>query len=329
VFHIDDEVPAPPVIADVNGSGPGEVLVSTAGQVFALDGQAGGVTYRSLAAGKGADFFNHKAAAVVGEFGPGRWALVSTGFTHGGDGRIDVYDIPKPTSLAWGQYRKNALRVGGDPIGPIVYDCTMGYRLTGSDGGIFSYGTAQYYGSTGAIRLAQPIVGMTATRKGDGYWFVASDGGVFNYGSAGFYGSSGNIKLNLPVKGMAAHPQGKGYWLVASDGGIFNYGDAKFYGSTGAMTLNSPIVGMAASQSGDGYWLVAADGGIFSFGGAQFYGSAGGLRLAKPIVGMQPTANGQGYWFVANDGGIFNYGNAQFCGSAARLRLSAPIVGMT
>ncbi|MHB1913032.1 MAG: hypothetical protein ACYCTI_13395 [Acidimicrobiales bacterium] len=35
-----------------------------------------------------------------------------------------------------------------------------GYWLVASDGGIFSYGDAPFPGSTGAIRLAQPIVGM-------------------------------------------------------------------------------------------------------------------------------------------------------------------------
>ena len=35
-----------------------------------------------------------------------------------------------------------------------------GYWLVASDGGIFSFGDAHFYGSTGAIRLNRPIVGM-------------------------------------------------------------------------------------------------------------------------------------------------------------------------
>jgi hypothetical protein len=31
-----------------------------------------------------------------------------------------------------------------------------------SDGGIFSYGDAVFHGSTGSIRLNQPIVGMSS-----------------------------------------------------------------------------------------------------------------------------------------------------------------------
>jgi hypothetical protein len=64
-----------------------------------------------------------------------------------------------------------------------------GYWLVASDGGIFNYGDAGFYGSTGSIQLNQPIVGMAATSAGKGYWLVASDGGIFNYGDAVFYGS--------------------------------------------------------------------------------------------------------------------------------------------
>ena len=108
-----------------------------------------------------------------------------------------------------------------------------GYWLVASDGGIFNFGDATFYGSTGGIHLNQPIVGMAATPSGHGYWLVASDGGIFSYGDAGFYGSTGSLHLNQPIVGMAATPTGHGYWLVASDGGIFSFGDAAFHGSTG------------------------------------------------------------------------------------------------
>ena len=155
-----------------------------------------------------------------------------------------------------------------------------------SDGGVFNYGDAQFYGSAGGLPLNKPIVGMAATPDGKGYWLVASDGGIFSYGDAQFYGSTGGVPLNRPIVGMAATPDGKGYWLVASDGGIFNYGDAAFYGSTGGTPLNRPIVGMAATPDGKGYWLVASDGGIFNYGDAAFYGSTGGIPIDRPIVGM-------------------------------------------
>jgi hypothetical protein len=205
---------------------------------------------------------------------------------------------------------------------------TGGYWLDASDGGIFAFGNAGFYGSTGNITLNKPVVGMAATKGGRGYWLDASDGGIFAFGNAGFYGSTGNIILNKPAVGMAATPDGKGYWLVASDGGLFAFGDARFYGSTGNITLNQPVVGMAATPDGKGYWLVASDGGIFSFGDARFYGSTGNIALNKPIVGMATTPDGKGYWLVASDGGIFAFGDAAFYGSTGSITLNKPVVGM-
>jgi hypothetical protein len=204
-----------------------------------------------------------------------------------------------------------------------------GYWLVASDGGVFTYGDATFYGSAGGIHLNAPIVGMAATSDGGGYWLVASDGGVFAYGDANFYGSAGGIHLNDPIVGMAASPDDGGYWLVASDGGVFNYGSAAFHGSAGNIALNRPVVGMAATADGGGYWLVATDGGIFSYGDATFYGSTGDIHLNKPIVGMASAQYGQGYWLVASDGGIFAFGDAIFDGSTGNTTLNSPVVDMT
>jgi ribosomal protein L24E len=208
------------------------------------------------------------------------------------------------------------------------YPTGQGYWFVGADGGIFSFGDAQFFGSTGAIQLNEPIVGMAAYPFYEGYWFVGEDGGIFTFGSANFFGSTGDLTLNQPVVGMAAHPSGDGYWHVAADGGIFSFGAAGFHGSTGDIVLNEPIVGMAPTPSGEGYWLVAEDGGIFSFGDASFYGSMGAIPLNQPIVGMTATESGMGYWFVAADGGIFAFGDALFYGSMGDVQLNEPIVGM-
>ena len=79
-----------------------------------------------------------------------------------------------------------------------------------SDGGVFSFGNAPFYGSTGNIHLNQPVVGMAAAPNNAGYWLVASDGGIFSFGNAPFYGSMGNKHLNQPIVGMRATPDGKG-----------------------------------------------------------------------------------------------------------------------
>ena len=206
----------------------------------------------------------------------------------------------------------------------------QGLWMSGSDGGVFAFGSAGFFGSAGGMTLNKPVVGMAATPDGGGYWLAASDGGIFSYGDAGFHGSAGAMTLNKPVVGMASTPDGGGYWLVASDGGIFSYGDAGFAGSAGAMTLNKPMVGMASTPDGGGYWLVASDGGIFSYGDAGFAGSTGALALSSPIVGMAGTPDGGGYWLVASDGGVFAFGDASFYGSLPGQGITRhqPIVGM-
>ncbi|HET9769592.1 MAG TPA: serine hydrolase, partial [Acidimicrobiia bacterium] len=203
------------------------------------------------------------------------------------------------------------------------------------DGGIFAFGDASFFGSTGSIRLNQPIVGMASTPTGKGYWFVARDGGIFAFGDAPYAGSTGAIALNQPIVGMAAVPPGPGagpgtgYWLVAADGGVFAFGTAGFFGSTGAIRLNQPIVGMAATPTGGGYWLVARDGGVFAFGDAGFFGSTGAITLNQPITGMAAAPSGQGYWLSAADGGVFAFGDSRFLGAATGRPGGAPVVGIS
>ena len=59
-----------------------------------------------------------------------------------------------------------------------------GYWLVASDGGVFAFGDARFYGGTGGFHINQPIVGIAATPSGLGYWLVARDGGIFAFGDA-------------------------------------------------------------------------------------------------------------------------------------------------
>jgi hypothetical protein len=208
------------------------------------------------------------------------------------------------------------------PLGP-------GYTLVGAQGGAYTFGQSQFFGSLGDTTLAQPIVGAAEDPFLEGYWMVGQDGGVFAFGSSGYYGSLPAQGIHVDdVVGMASTPPGLGYWIASSNGGVFSYGDAHFFGSAGGLKLNSPIVGIAATPDGGGYWLVAADGGVFSYGDAQFFGSTGGTHLNAPIVGIASTPDGGGYWLVASDGGVFSYGDAQFYGSTGGTHLNAPVVGI-
>ena len=79
-----------------------------------------------------------------------------------------------------------------------------GYWFVASDGGIFSFGDAAFYGSMGGKHLNAPIVGLSSSSDGRGYWFVASDGGIFSFGDSAFDGSMGGKPLNKPIVGMSS-----------------------------------------------------------------------------------------------------------------------------
>ena len=209
-----------------------------------------------------------------------------------------------------------------------------GYWLVGADGGVFSFGDAQFYGSLPGIGV-QP----TSVR------FTQSD--QFN----AFVAYSGVVSIQ-PT------PDGHGYWLVGPDGSVFTFGDAGFYGSlpgvlgtrvvpsSGALGARAvvgtghaaavPIVGFAATADGHGYSMVADDGTVYSFGDARFFGSLPSVGVQVPpvkVTGFMPpstvqlalplatvagiirTPDGNGYWMVSLDGGVFSFGDAQFFGS--------------
>jgi hypothetical protein len=168
-----------------------------------------------------------------------------------------------------------------------------GYWMVASDGGIFSFGDAGFFGSTGAIKLNKPIVDIAPTPSGRGYWMAASDGGIFSFGDAGFFGSTGAIKLAKRIQQMASTPTGKGYWMVAGDGGIFSFGDASFYGSAVEGGAEKRIVDIAPSATGKGYYITASNGAVYAYGDAKFYGGAEGQKLAHGIIAMVPINNGE------------------------------------
>ena len=215
-----------------------------------------------------------------------------------------------------------------NPSCPTPVKPAPGYWQVGSDGGIFSFGAAQFYGSTGSMHLNKPVVAMAATPDGNGYWLVASDGGVFAYGDAQFYGSTGSITLNKPIIGMIPTLDGGGYWLIASDGGVFAFGDAKFYGSTASDNLAYPVTAAAPSFLNGGYWLVDANGQVFNFGDAQNEGQPAFAPGGYRITGMAGTQSSNGYWLASANGNVADFGDAAPYGSMVGTNLNAPVVGM-
>jgi hypothetical protein len=321
--------------ADINHDGAQDLIVPTANGVHAFDGKTA-IALFTLNQG----IASYKNAPLITDIdGNGQLDIIIAGTQgDGATGLVQRYEIGAVENAVagsnnWPMFRRNTQETGSWTNVPLRDAPTgqqgQGYWLVAADGGVFPFGSAKGFGSTGGINLRQPIIGMNSTPSGQGYWLVAADGGIFPFGDAGSYGSAGNLQLTKPIVGMQRTPSGQGYWLVAADGGVFTYGDAGYFGSTGNINLRQPIVSMASTPSGQGYWLVAADGGVFPFGDAAGYGSTGNIKLTKPMVSMQRTPSGQGYWLVAADGGVFPFGDAAGYGSTGNLTLTKPIVGST
>ncbi len=202
-----------------------------------------------------------------------------------------------------------------------------GYWLIGSDGGIFSFGSAQFYGSTGSLKLQRPVVGIVPTKDDAGYWLDASDGGVFSFGDTQFYGSIPGLglnpagsglpnSLNAPIVGMVPSNDDGGYFMVARDGGVFAFGDARFAGSCpGIGGCSGAAVAVMPDASGNGYWLVTQTGTVYTFGDASYDGAPG--NTGSPVTSAVSTPNGGGYWILTANGTVYNYGNAANLGDAA------------
>ncbi|MEA3020407.1 MAG: peptidoglycan LD-endopeptidase LytH, partial [Actinomycetota bacterium] len=116
-------------------------------------------------------------------------------------------------SLMLSQGRRVNDRCGFDenPAANPSVGSAPGYWSTTSDGSVYSFGGAPYFGSMGGQALAKPMIGLSTTADRGGYWELSADGGIFSFGNARFHGSLGGNRLNSPVKGMASTRSGAGY----------------------------------------------------------------------------------------------------------------------
>jgi hypothetical protein len=109
-----------------------------------------------------------------------------------GDAPLTDGDATLPSGRQPGPMTLETLVSGG-----AITSDGKGVWEVGTDGGVFTFGEAVFYGSlpgTGTKPVA-PIIGMARVPDEGGYWLVAADGGVFTFGDAGFYGSAGGSGL--------------------------------------------------------------------------------------------------------------------------------------
>jgi hypothetical protein len=258
------------------------------------------------------------AANTLEWFNGTSWVAFSNQGTSGG---CLVATVTSSTSPTLAQLTGTEIALADVPNAPPAP--SHGYWLVGSDGGIFSFGSSQFYGSTGNLQLQRPVVGIVPTADHGGYWLDASDGGVFSFGDTQFYGSIPGLglhpagsglpnSLNAPVVGMVASSDNGGYFMVASDGGVFAFGDAHFAGSCpGIGGCVGSAVSVMADHTGNGYWVVTSTGAVYAFGDAAYYGGPGRGTVTSAVA----TPDGKGYWILLGDGEVFAYGDAANLGS--------------
>ena len=196
-----------------------------------------------------------------------------------------------------------------------------GYWLVGSDGGIFNFGSAQFYGSTGNLVLQRPVVGMVPTADRGGYWLDASDGGVFASVTQASTDRCLDSTSTRPVRvdRTPSMPPSSGWCRASMTGGtswsgptaeVFAFGDAEFAGSCPSLgSCTGTAVAVMPDATGDGYWLFTSSGGVYTFGRATFFGAPG--PVSSPVTSAVRTPDGKGYWILLADGTVDRYGDAE------------------
>ncbi|HMD46642.1 MAG TPA: hypothetical protein VKG43_10800 [Acidimicrobiales bacterium] len=327
--------------ADLSGQGYQDLLVPTTQGVEILDGRTGadlGGLFQNMEAFQSSPLVTNDPNGTIG--------ITIAGYNNQNQGVVDHYELANAGGInvnesgAWPQFHHDPALTGdaGTPFS-LQVPCKpppvrpYGYYMVGLDGGVFNFGNLPFCGSTGAIALNQPVVGIAATHDAGGYWEVARDGGLFAFGDAGAYNSLPGLGVAASnVVGIVPTATGGGYWMIGSDGGAFAFGDAGFVGSLPGVGVHvNDIVGIVPTKSGRGYWMVGRDGGVFAFGDAGFVGSLPGIGVSvSNIVGIVPTPSGRGYWMVGNDGGVFAFGDAGFVGSLPGVGVHVTnVVGIT
>ena len=112
-----------------------------------------------------------------------------------------------------------------------------------SDGGVFAFGDARFYGSVGERRLNEPVTGIVPSAGGRGYFIVAKDGGVFAFGDARFLGSLPSEGINARVAAVAPTYDNGGYYVLATSGKVYTFGNA-----TPAAQLEAACLGGLARE---------------------------------------------------------------------------------
>ena len=270
--------------------GLGYRLVAADGGVFAF----GAVGFFGSMAGRS---LNQPIVGVASPDTGGYWLVAADGGVFAfGDARyfgsVAGQSLNQPVTGIVNKFQPNS---GGSGVPPSGNGAPQGYWEVARDGGVFAYGTAQFYGSLAGVALSAPIVGMATTFDGNGYWLVGQDGAIYAFGDAAFptNGYSGPPLAGTSgpgaemMVGVAHFGMDNSSILTASSRGrVFAYLGGSAVPPV-AVSSSSPVVAISATISpiGDAY-LVTGDGNVLSYNGAPLFGSMAGQPLNQAIVGI-------------------------------------------
>ena len=196
------------------------------------------------------------------------------------------------------------------PPSPSAARAAAGYRFVASDGGIFDFGRRAFEGSTGALTLQKPIVGMAATPSGERL----------------LAGRLRRRHLRLRRRPLLrlrrrdpSQPAHRGHGRRRPTARLLAGGLRRRHLLLRRRQLlrlhrRHPPQPAHRGHGGHARRRRLLAGGLrrrhLLLRRRQFYGSTGAIHLNQPIVGMAATPGGKGYWLVASDGGIFSFGDA-------------------
>ena len=120
-----------------------------------------------------------------------------------------------------------------------------------SDGGIFAFGDAGFYGSLGSTPPPTPIVGVAPSPDGGGYWMLEASGTAHAFGDAQSVSVASDSpplsSMKGPMTGLIPDYSGGGFDSVNASGQAFAYGDAPYFGDvTDRGTWTTPVTSSAS-----------------------------------------------------------------------------------
>ncbi len=209
--------------------------------------------------------------------------------------------------------------VGAYYKGPAPGPPGGGYSILTSFGGIYSFGSARYYGNLIDHGYPGPAKGLAGMPRGDGYQILTSFGGIYSFGAATnhYYGNLIDHGYPGPAVAVAMTPTGNGYAILTSFGGLYTFGDAAYFGNLLDHGYPGEAVALSYTPSGNGYAILTAGGGLYMFGDAtgRYYGNLIDHNFPGPGVSLAYSLSGSGYSILTASGGIYTFGDAQYYGN--------------